>query len=440
MLPVDDPQWQSARSAAAPPAHPGRGQAAAASREPGPAAAAGLRGPALDRLRDPGASGQLGGEPADRAAAAAGQLSPGVPAWLGQQDLLHASCGIDPLPPESAEELLQALLGDDRELQPLKELLIERTEGNPFFLEESVRTLVETKVLAGERGAYRLAKPVESIQVPATVQAVLAARIDRLPPEDKRLLQSAAVIGKDVPFALLQAIAELSEEELRRGLAHLQAAEFLYETQSVPRPRIHLQARAHPRGRLREPAPGAAARASRADRGSDRGALSGPPGRAGRAARPPRVSGRAVGEGGRLPSSGRRQSGRPLGESRGGSVLRAGAGALKHLPESRQTIEQAINIRVDFGPALISTKGFPATEVEENYTRARVAVRAVRGDASNFSRVVGTGKDARYSRGAEGGAGVWQSSFLTLAQRAKTQRYSLKPTTNFGPTCLLSAS
>ena len=141
---------------------------------------------------------------------------------------------LDPLPPASAEELLQALLGDDPSLVPLKRLLIERTEGNPFFLEESVRTLVETGVLVGERGAYRLAKPLESMQVPATVQAVLAARIDRLPPEEKRLLQTAAVIGTEVPFALLQAIAELSEEELRRGLGHLQAAEFLYETSLFP--------------------------------------------------------------------------------------------------------------------------------------------------------------------------------------------------------------
>ncbi|MBI3456776.1 MAG: AAA family ATPase [Candidatus Rokubacteria bacterium] len=141
---------------------------------------------------------------------------------------------LDPLPPESAGELLEALLGRDAGLRPLTQLLVERTEGNPFFLEESVRTLIETQLLVGERGAYRLAKPVQTIQVPATVQAVLAARIDRLPPEDKRLLQAAAVIGKDVPFALLQAIAELSEEGLRRGLTHLQGAEFLYETRLFP--------------------------------------------------------------------------------------------------------------------------------------------------------------------------------------------------------------
>ena len=141
---------------------------------------------------------------------------------------------LDPLPPVSADALLQALLGDDPSLTPLTPLLIARTEGNPFFLEESVRTLVETGVLVGTPGAYRLAQVVPRIQVPATVQAVLAARIDRLPPEDKRLLQTAAVIGTEVSLPLLQAIAELPEDALHRGLVHLQAAEFLYETRLFP--------------------------------------------------------------------------------------------------------------------------------------------------------------------------------------------------------------
>ena len=141
---------------------------------------------------------------------------------------------LDPLPPASAEEFLTALLGDDPSLVPLKQLLIARTEGNPFFLEESVRTLVETGMLVGQPGAYRLAQALQTIQVPATVQAVLAARIDRLSPEDKRLLQTAAVIGTEVPFALLQAIADMPEADLHRGLVHLQAAEFLYETRLFP--------------------------------------------------------------------------------------------------------------------------------------------------------------------------------------------------------------
>src|SRR4029453_8626657 len=135
-----------------------------------------------------------------------------------------------------------ALLGDGgvaqqaAPLQALHQMLIARTQGNPFFLEKSVRPLVETGALVGERGAYHLAKSLDTLQVPATVQALLAARIDRLPPEDKRLLQTAAVIGTEVPWPLLQAIADTAEEALYRSLAQLQAAEFLYEASLFPEP------------------------------------------------------------------------------------------------------------------------------------------------------------------------------------------------------------
>jgi class 3 adenylate cyclase/tetratricopeptide (TPR) repeat protein len=141
---------------------------------------------------------------------------------------------IEPLPAGSADDLLTNLLGTAESLDTLKRTLITRTEGNPLFLEESVQTLVETKTLVGERGAYRLAHEATAIHVPTTVEAILAARIDRLSPEHKRLLQAAAVIGKDVPFTLLLAVADLGEEDLRRGLGHLQAAEFLYETRLFP--------------------------------------------------------------------------------------------------------------------------------------------------------------------------------------------------------------
>ena len=133
---------------------------------------------------------------------AARQLA-GVPAWLGRQDLLPPA----PTRPATASEcgrIPPGLLGDDHSLGPLKPLLIARTGGNPFFLEESVRTLVETEMLVGEQGAYRLAQPLASLQMPATVQAVLAARIDRLPPEEKHVLQTAAVIGTEAPLPLLQ--------------------------------------------------------------------------------------------------------------------------------------------------------------------------------------------------------------------------------------------
>ena len=141
---------------------------------------------------------------------------------------------IDPLSPASAEQLLRTLLGNDASVAALKPLLIARTEGNPFFLEESVRSLVETGTLAGERGAYRLLKPAEALQIPATAQVILAARVDRLSPADKRLLQTAAVIGKDAPYRLLYAIADLDEPTLRAALTRLQGAEFLYEIQLFP--------------------------------------------------------------------------------------------------------------------------------------------------------------------------------------------------------------
>ena len=108
--------------------------------------------------------------------------------------------------------------------------------GNPAFLEETVRTLVETKALAGERGQYRLTRPIQAIQVSARPSRRCSRRASTgLRPEDKRLLQVASVIGsKNVPFTLLQAIADLPEETLRAGLESLQSAEFLYETGLYP--------------------------------------------------------------------------------------------------------------------------------------------------------------------------------------------------------------
>jgi class 3 adenylate cyclase len=279
---------------------------------------------------------------------------------------------IDPLPPESAEELLESLLGSDSSLAPLKELLISRTEGNPFFLEESIRTLVETKFLAGERGNYGLEKTLESTQVPATVQAVLAARIDRLPPQEKRLLQSAAIIGKDVPFPLLQAVAEQPEAELRGGLSILQASEFLYETSLFPDPEytfkhalthevaygsilqerrrvIHARVveaieRLYP-DRLTEQVERLAYHTSRGD-----------------------LWEKAVDY---LHQAGKKAASRSATQETIAYFEQA-LDTLKHFPQGHQTLEKAINLRVDLGPTLISMKGFGATEVEENYTRARV--------------------------------------------------------------------
>jgi class 3 adenylate cyclase/tetratricopeptide (TPR) repeat protein len=141
---------------------------------------------------------------------------------------------LEPFASESLAEFMQALLGPDPSLPALKSFLIERAGGNPFFVEEIVRRLADTDVLEGTRGSYRLVKPLSSIDVPPTVQAVLAARIDALPAADKHLLQAAAVIGYNVPFSLLHAICGMAEDNLRSLLDNLQAAEFLYSTQIFP--------------------------------------------------------------------------------------------------------------------------------------------------------------------------------------------------------------
>jgi class 3 adenylate cyclase/tetratricopeptide (TPR) repeat protein len=139
-----------------------------------------------------------------------------------------------PLISQNLAEFLDVLLGPDPSLQGLKSFLAQRASGNPFFVEEIVRTLADTGVIEGERGSFRLVRPISGIEVPPSVQAVLAARIDRLPAAEKQLLQEAAVIGQDVPFNLLHEICGLTEEALRYLLDKLQSAEFIYTTQLFP--------------------------------------------------------------------------------------------------------------------------------------------------------------------------------------------------------------
>ena len=141
---------------------------------------------------------------------------------------------LDPLIDASLFEFFRALLGPDQSLGTLKHFLAERASGIPLFVEEIVRTLVDSDVLNGARGSYHVARTFSGSDVPPTLQAVLAARIDALPIAEKRLLQEAAVVGQEVPFGLLRSICGLTDEVLRRRLANLQAAEFLYPTQLFP--------------------------------------------------------------------------------------------------------------------------------------------------------------------------------------------------------------
>ncbi len=136
---------------------------------------------------------------------------------------------LDPLGSESANEMLLALLGDGKDLLPLKRVIIEKTEGNPFFMEETVQVLLDEGALVREGTAVRLTRPLGELKIPPTVQGILAARIDRLPADAKELLQTLAVIGREFSLSLIRAVVPKSEDELNRLLNDLQLGEFIYE-------------------------------------------------------------------------------------------------------------------------------------------------------------------------------------------------------------------
>jgi len=141
---------------------------------------------------------------------------------------------LTPLGKEEAEELLTFLLGSDSSLKSLKSLILEKTEGTPFFMEEVVQTLVEEGVLRGDRGHYRVESAPTALHISPTVHGVLAARIDRLAAAEKELLQQLAVIGREFRLSLVHQVIALPEETLYRGLASLQSKEFLYEQPAFP--------------------------------------------------------------------------------------------------------------------------------------------------------------------------------------------------------------
>jgi adenylate cyclase len=152
--------------------------------------------------------------------------------WM--QKSWYRQIPLTPLGPEAIGELLADLLGSDPSIATLTTPIHARTGGNPFFTEEIAQTLIESGQLEGTRGAYRLTRPVERLEVPTSVQSVLAARIDRLPEREKRLLQVASVIGKDFTEPLLAAVAELPASELKASLAALRRAEFVHEQAIYP--------------------------------------------------------------------------------------------------------------------------------------------------------------------------------------------------------------
>jgi len=147
--------------------------------------------------------------------------------WGGKT--YYTQLRLAPLGEQEADELLTFLMGGDPSLKRLKALILERTDGTPFFMEEVVQTLVEEEVLLGERGQCRIEQIPDELHISPNVQGVLAARIDRLEPKEKALLQQLAVIGRAFPLGLVKRVVSQSEDELHRLLSFLQAKEFLNE-------------------------------------------------------------------------------------------------------------------------------------------------------------------------------------------------------------------
>jgi class 3 adenylate cyclase/tetratricopeptide (TPR) repeat protein len=322
---------------------------------------------------------------------------------------------IDPLPPQSVDDLLEGLLGVDPSVAKLKPLLGERTQGNPLFLEESVRGLVESGVLAGARGSYRLVGQLDAIRVPATVQAILEARMDRLEPADKRLLQAAAVIGADVPFSLLEAIADMQGEALRGGLARLQAAELVYESKLFPELEYAFKhALTHDvayGGVLQERKRALHARIVEvmerlyAERLQEQTELL-----AHHAARA-QVPDKALRY---LRQAGERAAGR-YANFEAAHYFEQALEALKQLPATPENQASLLDIRIALGPALIATKGTTSHHVEDCYREAVALADRAQSPAKRFPAVWGLWF-VRFTRGDYEEAASRAQALLRAAQ------------------------
>lgn len=310
--------------------------------------------------------------------------------WLGKS--YFTQLRLDPLGADNADRLLRVLLGEARELRELRGQLIDRTGGIPLFLEESVRALADSGALAGRPGAYRAARPVESAQIPSTVHAVIAARIDRLPAAQKRLLQTAAVIGQDVPLDLLQPIADLDRESLHELLAGLQAAELLCETRTLPEPQYTfkhaLTHRVAYESLLRERRRAVHLRlleiiearyANRLDEQVER------------------LAHHALGAQERSKAIDYlyRSAGKAMQRSAHQQAIRylkQGLELIGALPEGLERLKRELDYQKTIGVATMAAKGWAAEEVLEAYTRARALSEALGDERELFVALRGEGQ------------------------------------------------
>src|SRR5713101_3205806 len=283
---------------------------------------------------------------------------------------------LDPLAQDSADEMLTALLGDGKDLAPLKRLIVERTEGNPFFMEEMVLALFDEGALV-RNGAVKLTRSLNQLKIPPTVQAILASRIDRLPTDEKDLLQTLAVIGREFPLALVGRLLSTSDDELNRMLSDLQLAEFIYEqpatgdieyifkhalTQEVAYHALLVQRR-----KLLHERAGEVLESMFADQLDDHlGELARHYSRSDNAAKAVEYLGRAG-----------QQALQRSAHADAISSLIVAVDLLQRLPDGPERIQRELLLQLVLGSALIAVKGYAAPETERAFTRARALCERV---------------------------------------------------------------
>ena len=288
--------------------------------------------------------------------------------WSGRGHYLQLR--LDPMGGENAAAMLSGLLGEGEELQALERPIAERTGGNPFFIEEMVQALFEQGILA-RNGAVKLVRPLAQAHLPVTVQGLLASRIDRLPVEQKELLQTLAVIGRESPLGLIKRVASTTDAQLGRMLAGLQTLEFIYEqpaltgaeyifkhalTQEVAYNSLLMERR-----KLLHERAGQALESMFAEQLDDHlGELAHHYSRSDSVIKAVEYLGRAG-----------QQALQRSAHAAAISSLNAAIGLLQRLPNSPERVQQELRLQLALGPALIAVKGWAAPEVERVFTHAR---------------------------------------------------------------------
>jgi predicted ATPase/class 3 adenylate cyclase len=334
----------------------------------------------------------------------------------------YSQLRLDPLGPEEAHALLTALLGDSAALQPLKQFILAKTAGNPFFMEEMVQTLVDQGVLRRDpEGGMQLVSPMTSsalaaLQLPPTVQGVLAARIDRLPADEKALLQTLAVLGKEFSWSLLTQVTDQPDEELLRLLAHLQAEEFIYEHPAFPEPyytfkhaltqEVAYNAVLLERRRVLHERAAQAIEGFFAERLPEHyHALAHHYSRSGNTTKAIDYLHRAG-----------QQAVERSAYAEAISYLTAALDLLTTLPETRERSQQELVVRLTLGTVLRATRGAGAPEVEQQYTRARALCEQA-GEPPQLFRVLWGLWGVYGVRGEDQTQRALGEQLLSLAQR-----------------------